>query len=357
MDNIGRQTTAKSNTDEIMNKRIKHLEQNCNILKNTKGSSPIFSRGIPIAITMNTHHICKVPKSGSTFWTEVFLTLSNVTHVDNLGNLTRDMIHVELQEKIVSRNLNARSLDTLLIISRDPWKRIYSAYMDKIYQIQTAYRDQIKHMIGKYRGYCGEVPTFEQFLKYIVAQSKYKLLDPHWRPISSLCRVCRYSYKYIMKMESFEKDSTYVLNKILPENSDKKKALLSKLANKQDYLKGLVKMFTSRFLEMKDNCVSFIDTMKRLWFLLQSQGLLSDRVNFSPRFFLRLSAVNEEEITELFVKKSKEIILSKAEEQQQRNRHFKEAYASVDVNVLLKIQKVYENDFRLFGYNMRLTLD
>ncbi|CAC5366968.1 unnamed protein product [Mytilus coruscus] len=340
-----------------MNKRIKLLKQNCQRLKNTKGSSPIFSRGIPIANTMNTHHICKVPKCGSTFWTEVFLTLSNVTHVDNLGNLTRDMIHVELQEKIVSRNLNARSSDTLLIISRDPWKRIYSAYMDKIYQLQTAYKDQIKQMVGKRRGYCAEVPTFEQFLKYIVLQSKYNLLDPHWRPISSLCRVCRYSYKYIMKMESFEEDSAYVLNKILPKNSEKKKALFSKLADKQDYLKGLVRMFTSRFLEMKDNCLSFFDTMKRLWFLLQSQGLLSDQVDFSPSLFLQLSAVNENEITALFVIKSKEIILSKAEEQQQRNRHFREAYASVDVNVLLNIQKVYENDFRLFGYNMHLTLD
>jgi hypothetical protein len=97
-----------------------------------------------------------------------------------------------------------------------------------------------------------------------------------------------------------------------------------------------------------------MDTMKRLWISLQSQGLISDDVAFNAHLFKKLSAVNETEIVQIFVSKQEEKVLSKTERQLQRNRHFSRAYTSVKQKTLKDIRKVYENDFVLFGYDQFL---
>ena len=65
---------------------------------------------------------------------------------------------------------------------------------------------------------------------------------------------------------------------------------------------------------------------------------------------------NENDIIELFVSKSKKNVLSKDEKKAQRQRHFDNAYNSVDNKVLKKIQEVYNDDFLLFGYDRAFPL-
>jgi hypothetical protein len=77
--------------------------------------------------------------------------------------------------------------DKMILVTRNPWTRIYSAYMDKVYRLQVDYIKQIKRMANIIGNYCGEIPTFEQFLQFIVVMnSRRRKLDPHWRPISTL---------------------------------------------------------------------------------------------------------------------------------------------------------------------------
>lgn len=350
-------TINKTNMTEIMRKRIDVLRENCRLLGDGKTTRSLSIKRIPITLTAGNHHLCKVPKCGSTYWTQVFLVMTDIIGVEKLAQLDREVIHGPLQEQIISREFNSELSDKMILVTRNPWKRIYSAYMDKVYRLQVDYIKQIKRMANIYGNYCGEIPTFEQFLQFIVVMnSRRRKLDPHWRPISTLCRVCSNEYTYIMKLESFVEDSSYVLNELIVADMATKDALISLLTDKysSESVGQIVRQFTSQLNEMNSKCVPFMDTMKRLWISLQSQGLISDDIAFNVHLFKNLSAVNETEIVQLFVSKQKEKVLSKTERQLQRNRHFSRAYTSVKQKTVKDIRKVYENDFVLFGYDQFL---
>ena len=342
---------------EIMRKRIDVLRENCRLLGDGKTTRSLSIKRIPIALTAGNRHLCKVPKCGSTYWTQVFLVMTDIIGVEKLAQLDREVIHGPLQEQIISREFNSELSDKMILVTRNPWTRIYSAYMDKVYRLQVDYIKQIKRMANIIGNYCGEIPTFEQFLQFIVVMnSKRRKLDPHWRPISTLCRVCSNEYTYIMKLELFVEDSSYVLNDLIVEDLATKDALISLLTDKynSESVGQIVRQFTSQINKMNSKCVTFMDTMKRLWISLQSQGLISDDVAFNAHLFKKLSAVNETEIVQIFVSKQEEKVLSKTERQLQRNRHFSRAYTSVKQKTLKDIRKVYENDFVLFGYDQFL---
>ena len=61
-------------------------------------------------------------------------------------------------------------------------------------------------------------PTFQQFLTHI-AKNGPATYNRHWKPNWLICNPCRFHYDYIVKMESFSRDSGAVLRQVL---SDKK---------------------------------------------------------------------------------------------------------------------------------------
>jgi len=90
------------------------------------------------------------------------------------------------------------------MISRHPMDRLYSAFRDKILR-----RSILVHNInGK-----GHKPTFSKFLTFL-AMSKPTSYNRHWKPNWVLCNPCMYNYDYILKMETFDRDSGSLLRAI-----------------------------------------------------------------------------------------------------------------------------------------------
>lgn len=349
--------TDKAVFEARMKKRANDLLRNCKLISQ-RGNSPIYNARIPILLKAHSHHLCKVPKCGSTYWTQAFLAMAGFVKVDHFEKINRETIHGSLQEKVILRNWRPKSRDILMLVTRNPWHRIYSAYMDKIFRLQTSFIHNAQVMLGERGEYSGKIPTFQQFLKYII--SNYKKghdLDPHWMPISNLCRVCRYKYTYVLQMESFVEDSSFVLGEVLPNHFNSSATLYSILSDKHsvDEVGKLARQFTSEHRE-KSRYVSFIDTMKRLWVSLQSQGLISDDTVFNADLFENLSYRNESKIVEIFDSKHNEKILSSIEKRNQRQKHFRDAYAAVDKKILQGIEEVYQNDFFLFSYKRKITV-
>ena len=61
-------------------------------------------------------------------------------------------------------------------------------------------------------------PTFQQFLTHI-AMNGPATYNRHWKPNWLICNPCRFHYDYIVKMESFSRDSGVVLRQVFSANT------------------------------------------------------------------------------------------------------------------------------------------
>ena len=53
--------------------------------------------------------------------------------------------------------------------------------------------------------------TFTEFLRSYV--DKHEKDDVHWRPFEFVAQPCRFDYQYVLKIESVQKESTWLLKK------------------------------------------------------------------------------------------------------------------------------------------------
>lgn len=111
---------------------------------------------------------------------------------------------------------------TSLIIVREPFVRILSAYRDKL-ELNYApfYRYISRFIIKNYRNKSDNImprarrPTFEEFVKYLIdPKTVIDELDEHWIPYSRFCSPCTVKYTTIAKLETLDRDNKYIVNKL-----------------------------------------------------------------------------------------------------------------------------------------------
>lgn len=55
-------------------------------------------------------------------------------------------------------------------------------------------------------------PTFKEFILFIIDNHKYgRRFDEHWTPIYSFCTPCSINYTLIAKVETFQRDTEYII--------------------------------------------------------------------------------------------------------------------------------------------------
>ncbi|XP_058826419.1 carbohydrate sulfotransferase 11 [Topomyia yanbarensis] len=119
--------------------------------------------------------------------------------------------------------LNEHLSNTIsFLIVREPFERLVSAYRDKLEGSRNRYYKLLgEQIIIKFRKKKNEDrfmqkqpkgPTFREFLEFLV--SHYKSggrFDEHWSPIYSFCTPCSINFTLIAKVESFQRDSEYII--------------------------------------------------------------------------------------------------------------------------------------------------
>ena len=112
-----------------------------------------------------------------------------------------------------------------LILSRHPIDRLFSAFRDKILRKRSLLiiNDAILtcpyfSIIVKNLNKGSKKPTFQQFLTHI-AMNGPATYNRHWKPNWLICNPCRFHYDYIVKMESFSRDSGVVLRQVFSANT------------------------------------------------------------------------------------------------------------------------------------------
>ncbi|XP_058452085.1 carbohydrate sulfotransferase 11-like [Malaya genurostris] len=108
------------------------------------------------------------------------------------------------------------------LIVREPFERLVSAYRDKLEGSRNKYYKLLgEQIVLKFRKKKNadrfiqklpKGPTFREFLEFLV--SHYKSggrFDEHWSPIYSFCTPCSINFTLIAKVESFQRDSEYII--------------------------------------------------------------------------------------------------------------------------------------------------
>ncbi|XP_060592157.1 uncharacterized protein LOC132746899 [Ruditapes philippinarum] len=139
---------------------------------------------------------CKVPKSGSTFWTQAFYILENgVENSETVFSKARSRVHGLMGKFSVNFNSQQRKHSFSVIVSRDPFSRLYSAFIDKSFLfLNINLNREVMQLRSPWkRNYCFDDVTFQEFFGF------YRLFYKHFRdfPLSSVqSQHQRYEYLY-----------------------------------------------------------------------------------------------------------------------------------------------------------------
>lgn len=198
--------------DLILKRRLKHVVNACGRNKTfpkINSRRPVFFR----SKSTNTS-CCKVPKSGSSFWGAIVMAIESTNTSKNVFHINRNAIHghKEIHIQTVPKS------DTKVLVTRDPYTRLYSAFIDKYYLLgrlgRTLMKDINASSYQKGGNICGYNVSFNQFLDFVAKTAlSGKELDEHLVPVSDLCDACAVKYDIVIRQETLNSDTLYLLSK------------------------------------------------------------------------------------------------------------------------------------------------
>ena len=286
---------------------------------------------------------CKVPKVGCSFWTQALTVLNDGSGVaDKVFGMARKLVH-QLTPGRVKFDSDLMRKSRTVLISRDPYTRLYSAFVDKILLPSQSSKSLYEGAI------CGNEINFDKFLQDISkAAHEGKTVNHHWAPIMSLCDPCNVTPYALVKQESFSTDVEFVLQEIRIA-SDEFEVIHDALHDHR--IEATVPGIIQTVLFKKPKCKTKLDVAMELWLSFQIQGYIRDDIPFPDKSMNLDESVKWEFLTDLVLNTIKENALTTEESKQQRHRYLVNAYKSIDKKTLEDIQNVFKQDFIVFDYS------
>ena len=309
---------------------------------------------------------CKVEKVGSTFWIQALLILENSANVSqDVFQKTRMTLHRD-RTTIVSFNGYKRRQSRSILVSRDPYSRLFSAYADKMFL--PLFYDMSVNIVQRQRksprrkSMCANDITFEEFLVSIIKMvHKGSVLNRHWTPIFTMCNPCGVNTFAVLKQELFSSEIEFVFKEIGISN-DEFKAIYSALHDHraESTIPIVVK---DAFLEIQreavlNGCMNNTEFARRLWVSFQIQGFIKETVSFPFHIVdTESKAATPKFLIDVILQTIKEHPLTVKEMNLQRRRALVNAYSGISKEVIEEIKKIYEPDFVLFDYSQDPPLE
>ncbi|KAL4234588.1 hypothetical protein ACF0H5_006229 [Mactra antiquata] len=313
------------------------------------------------------------PKAGSTTLIAMFYMLNKRTDENVFMEARMDM-HVESKNKIIQKTFKLGELEDMVVLlpTRDPYSRLYSAYVDKIYLADDV---NFTQTVIKHAGSRGDLSkwwqynaTFQNFLDYALDESISKhVQDSHYNVIfrSKYCML--HNPVIIIKQESFSLDIEYALKTANVNDEDLnviRNVLTSNRAESaasaivKTELQKLNKRFRQNDVfkkgERQSDALQFV--FKRLWSSFQIQGIISAHSVFPYAKFYSLNSEEIDTVLDIFLSEIKNRPLTSSERKEQRRRSMLDAYKHIDAGSIKKIQAKYKKDFLAFEYDPVLPL-
>ncbi|KAL3871060.1 hypothetical protein ACJMK2_039083 [Sinanodonta woodiana] len=306
---------------------------------------------------------CKIPKSGSTFWGRALYMISHPDLADEIERFSGLEVHGTLfnQRAIPCTDFMINNSQSFMV-TRNPWTRLYSAYIDKIYLVK--YAELTESLLKTEDGLpdnkiiaendCqSRIVSFECILKQVIswASSRENTLDSHFAPVSLLCDPCHYDYAFFIKQERLEQETNMAMDLFeIPGSLRSRLDMTQKKNYIQATVPNLVKTTMSIFESNNHSCLSKNDMYRRIWNVLQINGHVSVDLAFPHQVF-----DNQESFVVIANALTDYVLENRIESdaaEKQRNKFFEKAYAQVSLDVLRDVQRIFELDFLLFGYRV-----
>ncbi|XP_053676451.1 carbohydrate sulfotransferase 11-like [Anopheles nili] len=165
---------------------------------------------------------CNIFKAASSTWMYYFNILGGYS-VQYLQRTKASPIDLARKRfpRPTANELNDYISNTIsFLIVREPFERLLSAYRNKLEGCRNKYYKLLGEQIVKKFRKSHPVkgvkpphgPTFREFLEFLV--SHYRSggrFDEHWSPVYSFCTPCSINFTLIAKMETFQRDSEYII--------------------------------------------------------------------------------------------------------------------------------------------------
>ncbi|XP_045202008.2 uncharacterized protein LOC123555454 [Mercenaria mercenaria] len=359
--------------------RANHLKKVCKYLKDRVRTIPYSDLNISQQIyTTRNALVCVVPKSGCSFLKQIIYYLTDpqaLLNSDKLAqvglinklkkevfNLTRLEVHylLDLEPVRITDQQFINSSSLKVAVARNPYSRLYSAYMDKVYVpvfyeiFKAKYNEMIKNGVKlKNSQACKDYISFEDFLEIILSEMSRSKGDPHWLPASVLCNVCEVKPDIVIKQETYYEDIDFFLSQTDIsqtewENIDS--AIAKKGIQTDSIMKGLIQTMYLRGLESDIKCFSKRQIAQRVWEALKIQGQVYQYQRF-PSKKLRKHSLTMSNVANVFLSQMKKMPITAAESKNQRQKSLARAYRNIRPELIIKIQALFYYDFMVFDYD------
>ena len=274
-------------------------------------------------------------------------------------SLTKYDIHNTQQNHYIKFNINGidRSFiehSVRAITVRDPFTRIWSAYIDK-FLLPDFWASKGKHIISMTRPNpklmalrCGHDVTFLEFVQYIIEVGhsfQFYNQDKHWLPASDICDPCFFKPSIIGKQETFLADFKYTLEQTgLSKWLEKIQAVhITGFEIKEEI------DYTFRIFHRVEKCIDKYELSKRIWTAFILNGYIPANETFPTD--IDPGSLNAESFHELVKGVRAKYTITSEQKRAIRTHALQTAYRQVPKDHLDALRELYKLDFVLFGYN------
>ena len=360
----GKILSHDANTEKEQYQRIIHIHEMC---KNKSMGLDTIQRqvkteqghGFYVSEKYNFSY-CRVAKAGSTFWFQVFGVLDQGSDAaSSVFGTFRKSLAEDIVKQVPFVNLNSeeRHKSRSVITARDPYSRLYSAYIDRIYLPAHEYKAKkaIVKLQGRYttnQDFCTDEISFQQLLSAIIEFVRRGVpLNMHWTPISTICHPCDVNVISIVKMESFTSDVESFLKKIdIPDDIFEAIDITLRQPMNDRTIYGRVESIMNTIVK-PGSCMNQIERARRIWISFQIQGYINEDMNFPFQIVdTEEKAANHTFLSQVIIKTAKEYPLAPEDSKLQRRRALVKAYSGINNATLQGIRDIFKSDFILFNY-------
>ncbi|XP_033744114.1 carbohydrate sulfotransferase 9-like [Pecten maximus] len=356
---------ADTGITDVWNYRTHHLQKGCYQTQQKDHYKIKYQQGQAIFFqSMNLNiSVCKVAKAGSTFWAIVFLIVDRGLPANEAFGIPRSKIHSISSGLTKTLPPHPQPLGTKgVVISRDPYSRLYSAFIDKFYLLRFPQNAKtLAQSLGKgfyitKAGKCGYDISFRDFLDSETTKAlQGGHINRHWCPVYTLCRVCDVEYQYVIQQETLTRDTEYIINQLNIRNDIK--ATLTKMfhgSGTNKTMEGVIETMWGAHDSkmMRVCCTKKLAYFMKIWEGFKIQGYIRSNISFPLSAFQTENSVNAKGITKAVLIAMNTHPLSSTERKTQRRRALVKAYADMPKRIIAQIQEMYKMDFYLFGYDV-----
>ncbi|XP_060595965.1 uncharacterized protein LOC132750044 [Ruditapes philippinarum] len=317
-----------------------------------------------IPITTNAHYnlfYCPMCKLASTYWTRFFkmLDMYNDTSILSPYDIPISIAKPTGERLQITVGTSGTPYDNYFkfMFVRDPYARILSAYVDKIFAPNPIYWEIWSKLLRKLKidsrhtkTKCRSHFTFDEYIQSIIFNNKlhanFGTTDCHEASYVKTCHPCELKMNFVGKLEQFATDSYFLYEKLNLSRAIETITKQGKQLADEDALQDTV---TSPF-EWKDtikSCIPWLEALKRIWRKLQVRGVIGKEElpltaelaeNISVQEFINLVLTTKEKTPY-------------SERKKQRTEALIEIYSSVKPELLEQLKHIYKHDFDFFEYD------